>query len=164
MTHPLTGDERRRSIRRIPAPGEPIRRVRSRTGHQLDVIDVSDLGVLVECRTRLLPNTHMDIHIVARGGRVLIRCRVVRAYVCHVEADLVRYRVALAFNHPLETAAGYPLPAANPGEFRAVGIAYPESVLAGDDPSATAAVPNEYTVSRPGTRIGSGAVTDTPTH
>ena len=126
--------ERRRSVRRLPAPREPIRRVRSRTGHELDVIDVSSSGVQVECRTRLLPNTHLDIHIVIRTGRVLIRCRVVRAVVCHVEADLVRYRVGLMFDQPLDTASGYPVPGVSPHEFQATGSVYPDSVLETDEP------------------------------
>jgi hypothetical protein len=86
----------------------------------------------VECRVRLLPNTHLDIHIVIRTGRVLIRCRVVRATVCHIEADLVRYRVGLMFDQPLDTSAGYPVPSAFPHEFRPAGSAYPDSVLAAD--------------------------------
>ena len=129
----MIAPDKRRSIRRIPAPKEPIRRVRSRTGHELDVIDVSHSGVLVECRARLLPNTHMDIHIVVRTGRVLIRCRVVRAFVCHVEADLVRYRVGLAFDHPLDTSAGYSVPADFPHKFQAAGSAYPDSTVVPDD-------------------------------
>lgn len=126
--------ERRRAVRRIPAPGEPIRRVRSRTGHELDLIDISSSGAQVECRSRLLPNTHLDIHIVIRTGRVLIRCRVVRAMVCHVEADLVRYRVGLAFDHPLDTTAGYSVPGVFPREFRPTGSAYPDSVVDTDQP------------------------------
>jgi hypothetical protein len=131
--------DKRRSNRRIPAPKESIRRVRSRTGHDLDVLDVSQTGLLVECRARLLPNTHMDIHIVVRTGRVLIRCRVVRAYVCHVEADLVRYRVGLAFDHPVDTAAGYSVPDDFPHKFQAAGSAYPDSAIAADEqPTAVA--------------------------
>ena len=128
--------ERRRSVRRIPAQGEPIRRVRSRTGHELDVIDIASIGVQVECRSRLLPNTHMDIHLVTRTGRVLIRCRVVRASVCHVEADLVRYRVGLAFDQPLDTSAGYSVPGTFPREFRSMGSAYPDSTLDTEEQTA----------------------------
>jgi hypothetical protein len=106
--------------------------VRSRTGHELDVVDVSQSGVLVECRARLLPNTHMDIHVVIRTGRVLVRCRVVRAYVCYIEADLVRYRVGLAFDHPLDTSAGYSVPDDFPHKFQAAGSAYPDSTVVAD--------------------------------
>jgi hypothetical protein len=97
------------------------------------VIDIASTGVLIECRSRLLPNTHMDIHLVTRAGRVLIRCRVVRAWVCHVEADLVRYRVGLAFDHQLDTSAGYPVPAVFPREFQSRGSIYPDSTFDNDN-------------------------------
>lgn len=103
------------------------------------MIDISSSGAQVECRSRLLPNTHLDIHIVIRTGRVLIRCRVVRAMVCHVEADLVRYRVGLAFDHPLDTTAGYPVPGVFPHEFQSMGSAYPDSVLETHEPLANTA-------------------------
>lgn len=111
-----TPAERRRAARRVPAVGEPVRRVRSRTGRELDVIDISDAGLLIEGQPRLLPNTHLDIHVVTRAGRVLVRCRVVRAYVWYLEADLVRYRAGLAFDRPIDTSPGYPVP----GPFAAV--------------------------------------------
>ena len=131
--------ELRRAVRRVPAPGEPVRRVRSRTGHDLDVIDISDTGALVECRSRLLPNTRMDIHLVVQTGRVLIRCRIARAYVCHVESDLVRYRVGLAFDQQLDTSSGYAVPVDFAGVFRPVGSAYPDPAGEGDvDLSRTA--------------------------
>jgi hypothetical protein len=101
--------ERRRAPRRLPGFSEALRRVRSRTGHELDVVDLSDAGLLVEGRARLLPNTHLDIHIVLRTGRVLVRCRVMRASVWYLERDLVRYRVGLAFDVRLDTSPGYPL-------------------------------------------------------
>ena len=106
----MSGTEKRRAARRLPAPGEPLRRVRSRTGHELDVVDVSHTGLLIEGRARLLPNTHLDLHLVTRTGRVLVRCRVVRAYVWYVEADLVRYRVALTFDQSVDTSGGHPTP------------------------------------------------------
>src|SRR5512139_1569363 len=93
----MAGLDRRRTARRAPDADEPLRRIRLRTGREMDVVDVSNSGVLVEGPSRLLPNTHLDVHLVTRAGRVLVRCRVVRACVCHLEADLIRYRVALAF-------------------------------------------------------------------
>src|SRR4051812_47829361 len=101
--------EKRHSPRRPPGFTESLRRVRSRTGRDLDVIDVSHTGLLVEGQPRLLPNTHLDIHIVTRTGRVLIRCRVVRAFVWYLERDLVRYRAGLAFDHDVDTSSGYPV-------------------------------------------------------
>jgi hypothetical protein len=119
--------DRRRSARRIPAPGEPLRRVRSRTGHELDLVDISQIGALIEGRVRLLPNTRLDVHLVLKAGRTLIRCRVVRAYVCHVEADLVRYRVGLAFEQTVDTSGGYHVPSVFPRDFQAAGTSYPDA-------------------------------------
>jgi hypothetical protein len=103
--------ERRRAVRRAPESDEPICRVRFRAGRELDVIDVSNAGALVEGVARLLPGTHVDVHIIAADGRTLVRSRVVRAYVSHVEAEVIRYRGALAFERSVDTtAAGYPLP------------------------------------------------------
>ena len=97
---------RRESPRRTPGLTEALRRVRSRTGREFDVVDISHIGLLVEGRARLLPNTHVDIHIVTRAGRMLIRCRVVRSFVWYLESDLVRYRTGLSFDRRVDTSAG----------------------------------------------------------
>jgi len=126
--------ERRHAPRRTPDVQEPLRRVRSRTGLELDVLDVSSTGVLIEGRARLLPNTHLDIHLVTRTGRVLVRCRVIRAYVWHLEGDLVRYRVGLAFDHPVDILAthGYPVLGLRPPDSTAAGTAYPGDEATGE--------------------------------
>ena len=95
LTHAATPFERRRTPRLVPDPAGSLCRVRSRTGRELDVIDLSSGGLLIEGNWRALPNTHLDVHLVTAHGRVLVRCRVVRAYVCDVSATLVRYRAGL---------------------------------------------------------------------
>jgi hypothetical protein len=95
--------ERRRTPRRVPDVTEPLRRVRSRTGRELEVIDLSPAGLLIEGAWRPLPNTHVDLHLITRHGRVLVRCRIVRACVCRVTGDLVRYRAGLAFDTAVDT-------------------------------------------------------------
>jgi len=79
--------------------------VRLRAGRELDVVDISRLGALVEGTTRLLPGTHVDVHVTGGQGRVLVRARVVRCSVWGLTADAVRYRGALAFNALLELDA-----------------------------------------------------------
>jgi hypothetical protein len=69
------------------------------------VIDVSSRGALVEGEARLLPGTHLDVHVIARGGRTLVRSRVVRATVSEVRCDRVVYRTALAFDRPVDLPA-----------------------------------------------------------
>jgi hypothetical protein len=95
--------ERRRAVRRIPQPEEALSRVRLRLGRELTVVNISSSGVFLEGFTRLLPNTHTDIHIVTRNGRVLVRGRVVRALVWRLERDVVCYRTALAFDTVVDT-------------------------------------------------------------
>jgi hypothetical protein len=119
--------ERRRSGRRIPAADEPLSRVRLRAGRELTVVDVSNGGVLVEGQARLLPGTHADVHIVTKDGRTLVRSRVVRAWVCDVQADMVRYRGALAFDRAIDTEpVGYALPDILVPVAAAAGNRYPD--------------------------------------
>jgi hypothetical protein len=96
--------DRRERLRRTAAPNEAIARVRLRTGQELTLIDRSDLGALVEGAARLLPGTRVDVHLITRVGRVLVRSRVVRAHVAALAADRVVYRGALAFDQPLDTS------------------------------------------------------------
>jgi hypothetical protein len=78
-------------------------------------VNISPVGALVEGTTRLLPGTHVDVHIVTRHGRVLVRTRVVRAHVWRLEMDLVCYQTALAFDRRIDTdVEGYTVPAETP--------------------------------------------------
>jgi hypothetical protein len=89
--------ERRRAGRWVPPPIDSRSRARLRAGRELTVIDLSPVGMLVEGTTRLLPGTHIDVHVTAAQGRSLVRARVVRCAVFSVAADVVGYRGALAF-------------------------------------------------------------------
>jgi hypothetical protein len=119
--------ERRRVPRREPAVDEPLSRVRLRTGRELGVIDVSNGGVCVEGAARLLPGTHLDVHVTTCEGRVLVRSRVVRAYVSALQPDAICYRGALAFDRLVDTsnAAGYGIPSLVPANRLAPGNDYP---------------------------------------
>ena len=122
--------ERRRASRRSPAHDEPLARIRLRAGGQLVVIDVSPAGVLVEGATRLLPGTHVDVHVITGDGRTLVRSRVVRAYVWDLRPDRISYRGALAFDRAVDTTAGYPIPGVSAAAGLPKGTAYPDSAPA----------------------------------
>ena len=94
--------ERRRGERWTPGPVDALSRVRLRGGRELVVIDISTTGALVEGTARLLPGTHLDVHVTATQGRVLVRARVVRCAVCSMTADVITYRGALAFAEPVD--------------------------------------------------------------
>ena len=96
--------ERRAAARRVPGADETLSRVRLRTGRELAVIDLGDAGALLEGRARLLPGTHVEVHVVTHEGRTLVRSRVTRAWVFAVAADDLRYRAALAFDTRVNTA------------------------------------------------------------
>jgi len=99
--------ERRTSARRTPAPEETLARLRLRTGRELAVVDIGDAGALVEGTARLLPGTHVEVHVVTREGRTLVRSRVTRAWVFAVAADILQYRAALVFEARVNTAPSW---------------------------------------------------------
>lgn len=111
--------------------------MRLRTGRELQVIDVGNGGALVEGVVRLLPGTHVDVHIVTRHGRVLVRSRVTRAHVSYLTADTIRYRAAVAFESPVDTSGlalsetrveqveGYVVPEEAHGTLAVQGREYP---------------------------------------
>ena len=98
--------ERRLAVRRDPIAGESLSRIRLRLGSELTVLNVGDTGVLVEGIARLAPGGRVDIHVVTRTGRVLVRATVARSAVSEVRADAIRYRAALIFDQALDTRYG----------------------------------------------------------
>lgn len=130
--------ERRRAPRRAPADDEPVSQIRLRAGRQLTVINLSDTGLLAEGDMRLLPGTHVDVHLVTPDGRILVRSRVVRAFVCRLGRDRIEYRGALAFERPVvTTAVGYSIPEPGETSSECPGKPYPD--LSSKTPPATAA-------------------------
>ena len=96
--------ERRRDGRRIISADEPLAHAKLRAGAQLRILDASSCGALAETTERLLPGRHLDVHIVTVAGRLLVRARVARAYVCYLRASMIRYRAALAFDQPVDAS------------------------------------------------------------
>jgi hypothetical protein len=96
--------ERRRSARRRPTTDEALSWARLRTGTELAVLDISHHGALVESRTRLLPGTHVDLHLMTTGGRVLQRAKIARAFVGRLDGSSLSYHVALAFDATVDTS------------------------------------------------------------
>jgi hypothetical protein len=129
---PLERHERRGARRRPPHHPEPLERIRLRTGRDAAVLDVSDSGALIEGGVRLLPGTHVDAHVVTAAGRLLVRSRVVRAWVSALVATGPTYRSALAFQQRVDTArAGYVFPGPPASPANDGGTTYPAP--AGDD-------------------------------
>jgi PilZ domain-containing protein len=96
--------DRRQYPRRTPEAKELLARVRLRGGRELEVKNISAGGALLEGESRLLPGTHVDLHVTTRQGRVLVRARILRASVFRLTADSVGYRIALLFEATVDTA------------------------------------------------------------
>jgi hypothetical protein len=77
---------------------------RLRTGTELAVLDISNHGALVESPTRLLPGTHVDLHLMTASGRVLRRAKIARAFIGRLDGSTLSYHVALAFDAPVDTS------------------------------------------------------------
>ena len=76
---------------------------------------------------RLLPGTRVDVHVITREGRQLVRSRVVRAYVSSLTADSVTYRGAFAFDHLVDVrSSGYAIPEGAIAEAVLPGTTYPD--------------------------------------
>lgn len=117
--------ERRLAPRRRPHASESLARLRLRTGREVMVVNLASGGALVEADSRLLPGTHIDVHIVTPGGRALVRSRIVRAYVWKVSRDHIVYRSGLAFERQIDAGTGYAVPGAHSTCSTVAGNAYP---------------------------------------
>jgi hypothetical protein len=125
--------ERRRAHRRLVARDEALCRAKLRTGGELRVLDASSWGALAETTERLLPGRHLDVHVVSSQGRILVRARVARAWVSRLEANVIHYRAALAFECAVDVRVeGYPMPAPVLAVQIEPGNAYPDRVGSGD--------------------------------
>ena len=117
--------DRRAAARRTPDPDEPLCWARLRAGRELAVVDISDAGALVESATRLLPGTHVEVHVVTREGRTLVRSRVMRASVHALTAETLRYRAALAFERRVNSTAHRVAATQSPSPDGLTGSDYP---------------------------------------
>ena len=121
----MTRIERRRAEGRSPAAGEPLARLRLRTGRELLVLNIAGRGALVE-GPRLIPGAYVDVHITTMTGRALVRSRVLRCEVSRVAADAIAYRSGLVFEQPVDASPpGYHVPVAENGQTLSPGSRYP---------------------------------------
>ena len=113
------GKERRMSTRR-PASELPfLKSVKLLAGPDVRLVDVSRGGALLESDTPLPPGTKICLRLVTTDTTILIDGRVLRSRVSCLQAGLVRYRSAVAFDEDValfaedrqETAANDAVPA-----------------------------------------------------
>lgn len=109
-------DDRRHAVRHA-ASDRGIAGARVRPGNDVDIVDVSAGGMLVESDRRLLPGACVDVQLDTPGRTVVVRGRVVRCAVARLRSSSVCYRGAICFDQHLPwfveaEGAGYGVPAA----------------------------------------------------
>lgn len=66
-------------------------------GSEVDVVDVSSSGVLLETTTRMTPGALVDLEFLSNDLSTTVQSRIVRTEVAHVDRLGVRYRNAATF-------------------------------------------------------------------
>jgi PilZ domain len=93
--------DRRRARRHRTIHDHGIVSARVRPGREASLLDVSAGGALVETTYRLLPGSHIELHVATNECRASVRGGVLRCAVVAVQATDMRYRSAIGFNHQL---------------------------------------------------------------
>jgi len=94
------GDRRRTP--RWPSTGRHgIVSARARPGRDVQVIDVSAGGALIETAHRLLPGSAIELLLATAHRQTSIKGRVLRCRVARLGASAVWYRGAIGFDGPL---------------------------------------------------------------
>jgi len=135
----IAESERRRFPRKPSRECPWLVDARLRSGTEVRVVDISNGGLLLESNSQILPGASVELFLVTRDQRWLVKGRILRSQVARVVSeDGVRYHAALAFNEPLailHDSPGEPVPQAvatdlRPplGRVRAFAVPAPASV------------------------------------
>jgi PilZ domain len=103
--------ERRRTRRH--RAGEHGATARIRPGHQVQLIDLSSGGALVEADRRMLPGSAVELQLQAKDRQATVRGSVLRCCVVRVRPASISYRGAIAFHRQLPwfgDTPGYDVP------------------------------------------------------
>lgn len=113
--------ERRKTRRRDATEHGATARIRP--GHQVQLIDLSSGGALVEADRRMLPGSAVELQLQTPDRQATMRGSVLRCSVVRVRPASMSYRGAIAFDRHLAwfgDAPGYDVPLR--GETTPLGI------------------------------------------
>jgi len=79
-----------------------------RPGREVQVLELSPGGALIEGRARLRPESQIDLRLSVDGRAIHVRGRVVRCYVSALTEDVVSYQAGIAFVDKLDLAELHP--------------------------------------------------------
>ncbi len=97
--------DRRQCHRWRPSQLAWLASARLRTGRDIDVVNLSAGGALVEGGSRLLPGSRLTLQLAGPGACLVVAARVLRCEIVSISAyGGARYRGAVAFESPLTIA------------------------------------------------------------
>jgi CheY-like chemotaxis protein len=101
-----SADERRRAPRIARADASWVSGIRMPWGLDLDLINISSSGLLVESTSKLSAGVTYELQLDGPSGTLVVKARFIRSEVWRVDGRGVRYHSAAAFERQLDVAAG----------------------------------------------------------
>lgn len=92
----------RRRAERTPQRSPWVWTVRMPWGGDVELVNISRSGILIESGSMVSPGVALDLHLGARGASRIVTARFVRSEVARVDGPGVRYRSAAQFEEPLD--------------------------------------------------------------
>jgi hypothetical protein len=99
---PDTRSDRRAHLRRSATDLAWLRAVRITQGYDVQLIDLSEGGALIEITSPLKPGTNLTLELSGPELDTVVPLEVLRCYISSLRGDITTYRGACAFQHLIE--------------------------------------------------------------
>ena len=97
-----SGPKDRRWAHRTPQQSPWVWTVRMPWGAEVDLVNISRTGVLLESGSKVTPGVAVELHLTGLGLQRMVMARFIRSEVARVDRRGVRYHAAAQFDHPLD--------------------------------------------------------------
>jgi CheY-like chemotaxis protein len=108
----LPNDKDRRCAARTPQQSPSLWAVRMPWGTDVNLINISRTGVLIESGSKVTPGVTLELQLSGLGLQRMIMARFIRSEIAHVGRLGVRYHAAAQFEQPLDILPVHGKPAA----------------------------------------------------
>ncbi len=98
----LPHDKDRRCAKRLPQQGVGLWTVRMPWGSDVELVNISRTGVLIESGSKVTPGVTLELHLTGLGQQRIMMARFVRSEIATVDRMGVRYHAAAQFEQPLD--------------------------------------------------------------
>ncbi len=97
-------DERRVALRKGRGDVPWLSGVKDAWGSELELINISSTGLLVETGSKFTPGSTTELHLSGPDTNLIVPVRFIRTDVAHIDGHGVRYRAAAAFAREVDLA------------------------------------------------------------